>query len=66
MPFLTKLVVLEKSVYQNAFLSFENRPNHPFSANRDHHQFKKTKNKVLPIVLSVNFSSRIITSLLFS
>ena len=27
MLFLTKLVVLGKSVYQNAFLSFENRLN---------------------------------------
>lgn len=39
---------------------------HPFSANRDYHQFKKMKKKVLPIVLSVNVSSRIIISLLFS
>ena len=28
------------------------KPIHPFSANRDHHHFKKTKNKVLPFVLS--------------
>ena len=28
------------------------KPIHPFSANRDHHHFKKTKNKVLPFILS--------------